>query len=107
MPLINQYYSIDIITIIIEFIIHFPYQLIANNHLTCLLLKAKLKKKLTYIHIHTEPTNRIDLNNCGFFFNMFVFSLFLCRFEDTDEYEQYESNIDLLETQIDDCSNEW
>lgn len=30
------------------------------------------------------------------------------RFDDTDEYEQYESNnIDLLESQIDDCSNEW
>jgi hypothetical protein len=29
------------------------------------------------------------------------------RFDDTDEYEQYESNIELLESQIDDCSNEW
>ncbi|XP_070497933.1 uncharacterized protein [Chironomus tepperi] len=28
-------------------------------------------------------------------------------FDDTDEYEQYESNIELLESQIDDCSNEW
>ena len=36
-------------------------------------------------------------------------NLFCCdyRFDDTDEYEPYETNIDLLESQIDDGSNEW
>ncbi|CRK96948.1 CLUMA_CG010317, isoform A [Clunio marinus] len=28
-------------------------------------------------------------------------------FDDTDEYEPYDSNVELLESQIDDCSNEW